>query len=109
VAEQIGVDKTRIYNWENNRSKPTLEFMPAIISFLGYNPAPPSDRWSERLVNCRSALGISQKQAAAQIGVDQSKLARWERGEREPAGQLEIRALGFLDDQCSVHSRSKIA
>jgi DNA-binding XRE family transcriptional regulator len=42
VAEKLGVDKCSIYNWENNRSKPALEFMPTIITFLGYNPPPPS-------------------------------------------------------------------
>ena len=41
VAEQIGVDKTSIHNWETNFSKPSLEYMPAIIQFLGYNPVPP--------------------------------------------------------------------
>jgi transcriptional regulator with XRE-family HTH domain len=96
VAEKIGVDKTSIYNWENNRSKPGLEYMPAIIHFLGYNPMPPSDRWSDRLINCRTALGISQKHAAERIDVDQSTLARWERGEREPLGRFARRAASLL-------------
>ncbi len=42
VAEQIGVDKTSITNWESNRTKPGLVYMPAIIRFLGYNPLPPA-------------------------------------------------------------------
>jgi transcriptional regulator with XRE-family HTH domain len=96
VADQVGVDKTSIYNWENNRSKPGLAYMPAIIRFLGYNPLPPSDKRSDRLVGCRRALGISQKQAAAQIGVDQSTLARWERGEREPTKGFALRAARFV-------------
>jgi transcriptional regulator with XRE-family HTH domain len=96
VAEQIGVDKTSIYNWENNRSKPGLAYMPAIIRFLGYNPLPQSDRWSDRLVDCRTALGLSQQESAQRIGVDASTLARWERGEREPTGPFAARALRFL-------------
>src|ERR1019366_8732073 len=31
VAEQVGVDKTSIANWEANRSKPSLSYVPAII------------------------------------------------------------------------------
>jgi transcriptional regulator with XRE-family HTH domain len=96
VAEQLGVDKTSIYNWETNRTKPGLERMPAIIRFLGYNPIPPSDGWPDRLVQHRTALGLSQREAAQQMGVDPCTLARWERGEREPIGAFAARALRFL-------------
>jgi DNA-binding XRE family transcriptional regulator len=60
--------------------------MPAIIQFLGYNPLPPSNGWADRLVLCRLAMGLSQKESARRIGVDQGTLAVWERGEREPNG-----------------------
>src|SRR4029079_3842100 len=83
-------------NWEANRTKPALDFMPAIIRFLGYNPLPPGGTWAERLIYGRSGLGMSQKEAALRIGVDQSTLARWERGEREPVGPLAARADHFL-------------
>lgn len=61
VAEQIGVDKATITNWEIGRTKPGLEYMPAIIRFLGYNPLTPAQDWGGRLVQCRVALGISQR------------------------------------------------
>jgi transcriptional regulator with XRE-family HTH domain len=96
VAQQIGVDKTSIYNWENSRSKPDLEHMPAIIRFLGYNPSPPSERWADRLVHGRTMMGLTQKKAARRIGVDPSTLARWERGEREPTGVFAASASRFL-------------
>ena len=96
VAEQLGVDKTSIYNWETNRTKPGLEYMPAIIRFLGYNPLPPADGWPDRLVRCRTVLGISQKESARRIGVDACTLARWERGERAPTGAFATRVLRFL-------------
>lgn len=95
VAEQMGVDKSSIYNWEGNRSKPGLEYMPAIIRFLGYNPLPQSESWAERLLRCRTAQGITQKEAAVRIGVDQGTLARWERGERQPTGRYLAQALRF--------------
>jgi site-specific DNA recombinase len=96
VAEQLGVDKTTIYNWENNRSKPDLVYMPAIIRFLGYKPLPPPKGWAERLIHARICIGITQEKAAERIGVDACTLARWERGEREPTGGLKTRVLDFL-------------
>ena len=70
--------------------------MPAIIEFLGYNPMPPAKNWAERLVRGRTTLGLSQKVFARKLGMDPSTLGRWESGEREPAGQLAVRAERLL-------------
>ena len=96
VAKKLGVNKATICNWEINRTKPGFEYMPAIMEFLGYNPLPPKDDWAGRLVQGRTALGLSQEQAAQKLRVDPCTLARWERGEREPAGAYAARALRFL-------------
>jgi transcriptional regulator with XRE-family HTH domain len=96
VAETLGVEKSTLANWEANRMKPSLVYMPAIIQFLGYNPVPPADGWADRLVQGRTALGLTQREAAQHIGVDPSTLARWERGEREPTGAFAARAERFL-------------
>jgi hypothetical protein len=77
-------------------SNATVEFMPAIIRFLGYNPLPPGTSRAERLISCRTAMGITQGESACRIGVDQGTLARWKRGEREPAGDFAVRAKRFL-------------
>jgi DNA-binding XRE family transcriptional regulator len=50
--------------------------MPAIIRFLGYNPIPPASTWAEKLVQRRTILGLTQRDAAQQIGVDPSTLAQ---------------------------------
>ena len=78
--------------------------MPAIIRFLGYNPLPEGKTWGERLVRQRTTLGLSQKAAAARLGVDPSTLARWERGEGEPAGAVLGRVEKLL---ASGHSGAK--
>jgi transcriptional regulator with XRE-family HTH domain len=96
VAQELGVHKTSVHNWEIGRTKPGLKYMPAIIQFLGYNPLTPSNGWADRLVLCRLAMGLSQKESARRIGVDQSTLAVRERGEREPNGALATRALRFV-------------
>ena len=71
--------------------------MPAIIAFLGFNPLPEATTLEERLVRHRRTLGMSQKEAAREIGADQGTLARWERGEKEPTGTHVDAARRFLD------------
>jgi len=60
----------------------------SIIRFLSCDPLPEADGWGENLVRHRITLGISQKEAALDLGVDPSTLAKWERGESEPKGIL---------------------
>ena len=97
VAARIGVRQATVFSWESNRGFVQIRYIPAIIEFLGYNPLPPATNCAERLVRHRTTLGLTQGEAARRIGVDQSTLARWERGEREPAGALAKRAERFLD------------
>ena len=103
AAERLGVNKTSIANWESNRGQPEVRYMPAIIDFLGYDPLPPAESWGAHLVGRRTTLGLTQKEAATHIGVDQGTLARWERGEREPAGAYLPLARAFIEmrtDRC---------
>ena len=96
VAEQIGVDKTTVYNWERNRSSPSLPFLPKIVKFVGYRPAAESGSLGEQIVSSRRLLGLRQKDLAASLGVDPSTLARWERGEREPSKKFLERLTALL-------------
>ncbi len=38
VADQIGVDKTTIFNWERERVVPAVRLMTKILDFIGYVP-----------------------------------------------------------------------
>ena len=96
VAQTLGVNTTSVYNWESNQTQPGLAYMPAVIEFLGYNPLPPAKNWADRLVRGRTVLGLSQKELARRLGVDQSTLAGWERGERDPTGRCAARAKRLL-------------
>jgi len=109
VAEQLGVDKTSVFNWEGNRSSPDIRYMPAIIDFLGYDPLPQAHTLAEQLVRQRSSLGLSQKESAGRLGVDPSTLAKWERGERELAGRFLDIVKRFLDDDGEWRSNSRRA
>jgi site-specific DNA recombinase len=105
VAEKIGVDKTSVFNWERNSSSPEVRYMPAIIRFLGYDPLPQASNPADRLVRRRTSLGLSQKQAAQQIGVDPGTLARWERGERQPTGIFATKVQRFVTGSASTTSK----
>jgi DNA-binding XRE family transcriptional regulator len=91
------VDTTSVFNWEANTSQPDLKYMPAVIQFLGYNPLSEADTLGGRLVRHRTSLGMTRGEAAKRIDVDPGTLARWERGEREPAGESLERVGRFLD------------
>jgi site-specific DNA recombinase len=96
VAQQLGVGPSTIYNWECHRCQPGVRHMAAVVRFLGYRPLAATDDWGQRLVQSRRALGLSQKEAARRLGVVQCTLARWERGERQPAGEWAARVQRFV-------------
>ena len=109
VAEQIGVDETCVHNWEVNVSTPRIEYMPAIIRFLGYNPLPEAKTLAEQLVRHRTTLGMSQENAAQELGVDPGTLARWECGKREPEGEFLGRVERFLSGEEAREERIRRA
>lgn len=79
-------------SWELNRNYPRPYLIPRNPAFLGYKPLwePGANEVSgEWIVRVRRALGIRQCEFARQLGVAPTTLARWERGESEPA--LECR------------------
>jgi transcriptional regulator with XRE-family HTH domain len=88
AAKMIGCDEMSIVNWEKGHRTPRVNHMAGVVEFLGFNPFQNGDTLAHRLVNHRKALGMTQKEFAEQLGVDPSTLARWERGEREPAGRF---------------------
>jgi len=88
VGQRIGGSVSDVWNWENNWVSPAVKFIPAIIAFLDYNPLPKPDTLPEQLVWYRKAKGWTQKDFAKALGIDQTTLARWERGERKPMGRF---------------------
>ena len=96
VAERIGVDVASYRTAKCTARSPGSSPCRRSSGSQGTAHCPLSDRWSERLVRCRTVLGLSRKKAARQIGVDQCPLARRERGEREPDGGFAALAERFL-------------
>jgi transcriptional regulator with XRE-family HTH domain len=89
VAEKLGVDKTTVQFWENNRVKPSLRLIPKIIEFLGYDPyetIPMS--LGEEIITFRRRHGFSQKKLAHLLGIDLTTICSWERGKNQPSKRL---------------------
>jgi transcriptional regulator with XRE-family HTH domain len=88
VAEIIGCDTMTVVNWEKSHTAfPQINHMAGVVRFLGFDPMPTGATLAERLVNFRTSQGKTQKAFAAELGVDPSTLAKWERGERQPLGK----------------------
>jgi transcriptional regulator with XRE-family HTH domain len=96
VGQRIGGSVSDVWNWENNWASPAVKFIPAIIAFLGYNPVPEPVALPERLVWFRLGWGWTQKAFAKVLGVDQTTLARWERGECDPLGKYQALVASVL-------------
>jgi len=89
VAKIIGVDKTTIYNWENNRNSPEIRFIPKIISFLEYVPYDVSKlTFGQRIKIARQSLGMNGRELAKVLGIDPSTLFSWQKGEHMPSKRL---------------------
>ena len=106
VAEKIGVDKTTIYKWEGQRTKPEIRFIAPIIEFLGYDPLPAPESFSERLKTCRMRMGLSQRKLAAKLGIDPATLGGWETGRHKPTKESQRLINGFLNRRFSIKNDS---
>ena len=80
-AKRLGVNPSTILNWEKRYTEPPIQSLPAVLEFLGYNPFPEPKSIPERLLAKRRATGWTLKEAARQVGVDETTFGNWERGE----------------------------
>lgn len=85
VAALIGVHELTITNWEGNASQPPVQYIPAIIRFLGYDPLRKATSFPEHLIAARRARGMTQKQLARELGIDPSTIQDWETGGHKPS------------------------
>ena len=84
VAKQLGVNTWTYILWEQDRSTPTIRYYPGIFAFLGYDPFPAPRTLSEQIASKRRELGLSVKEVAGSLGVDEGTVSRWESGDWKP-------------------------
>lgn len=87
VAKLIGAEEATIVHWELNQTRPAIQFYPAIIEFLEYNPLPQGETVAEHLLFSRQTLGLTQRELAVKLGVDPTSIANWEHKARAPIGR----------------------
>jgi len=106
LAKHLSVDETTIHNWEDKGVTPAIRLMPRIIEFLGYYPNDGNVVLSiaDKLKAQRTKLGLSRRRLAALVGIDQSTLAGWERGDHRPAARSFGLIEGFLTSDQSQMS-----
>ncbi len=106
TAERLGVNAWTVLNWETGQSKPAIQFIPALIGFLGYDPEQVHQgTLAVRLVAKRRLLGLSQREAARSLKIDPGTWAGWELGARI-AREAHRRAVEeFLENPGNPDSR----
>lgn len=60
--------------WENDKASPSIKRIPSILRFLTYCPYDPKLELGDRLVLSRSVNGITQRQLAHLMEIDQRLL-----------------------------------
>jgi transcriptional regulator with XRE-family HTH domain len=81
AAERLAINPSTVLNWETGRTVPPIRSMPAILTFLGYDPFPAPTSVGERLLQARRKRGWSIREAASHLGVDSMAWCDWEHGE----------------------------
>ena len=85
------MDARTVLNWERKRPKPGHPAHPEAIRVPRLLPLDCGDRFRQVPVG----LGLTQKAAAAILGVDPATVTRWETGERRPLAGYRERLLAL--------------
>jgi transcriptional regulator with XRE-family HTH domain len=98
VALRIGIDTDTLCRWERNESSPQIRNLPKIVKFLGYDHSPAPKNLADALLAVRKAHGWSRREAAKIIGLNESTLAKIERGKsRRPAQTTLGKLVAFIE------------
>jgi transcriptional regulator with XRE-family HTH domain len=89
LSLNLNVSDITIYLWERNKVRPSLAQIPKIIEFLGRDPFEKNvQKIGDRIREYRRIHGLTQRRLAAQLGIDNTTLGSWERGEHRPIKEL---------------------
>lgn len=96
VAGELTVSGFTLGHWEKGLTAPPVKYYPAILKFLGYDPRPTPESLGERLIHARETMGLSRRQLAARLDVDEGSLAHWEREDNHPSRRCLLKLQDFL-------------
>jgi transcriptional regulator with XRE-family HTH domain len=92
----LGIDADSVCHWETGYIEPKVYMVPRIVDFLGYVPEERAASFPEALRSARRLAGLSQERLAKRAHVDESTIARWERGDSVPLPATVERLCGFF-------------
>jgi len=100
LAERINCTEESIYHWENNKNYPKIMHLPKIIEFLGYDPEyKGGNSLAVTLWNYRRKHGLTLKKLGKIIGVDETTILWWERGQALKMLRSKQRLQAFLEHE----------
>jgi hypothetical protein len=82
--------------WERDEREPAINFYPAIITFLGYEPWPEPQTLAEALLAERRRRGLAVEKVAELTGIDPGTWLRWEGGASKPMKASVLAINAFL-------------
>ncbi len=107
VAEKLGVDEASVWNWESGKTEPLVRQIPAVISFLGYDPfAPDGKSLAGELRRYRVKHGLTQKELARQIGIDPATLSRIQKGGHKSFKSVISKVVSFIESGAARNPKS---
>lgn len=106
AADEIGVNEATYYLWEKDRAFPNARLYGAVVKFLGYDPLPVGESPPERLKRARWLRGLTIRETAKLLGVNESTFGDWEMGRGEPLKHQAV-VSRFLEGELPVGSRPR--
>ena len=98
VAERLGVCRSSLQHWEQNRGVPMPKQMPAIIRFLGYVPFAEEPGFGGRVAYLRKCAGLTQEELSLHAGCSEDLIWRWEGGRNPPRNLNLVCVTGVLGE-----------
>lgn len=82
LAARLGIREETLASWERDQAEPMPRHYGAIVRFLGYDPRPAGKDLPGRLNAIRRRLGLTQRELADRLGLDEGTVTDFELGRR---------------------------
>jgi transcriptional regulator with XRE-family HTH domain len=96
LARQLGVREETVRSWETGRANPLPRQFGRIVRFLGYDPEEEPGTLADRLRSQRRRLGLTQRELAVRLGVDEGTVVDLESRRRRVSRRVLAVATQFL-------------
>lgn len=98
VAQIIGVSEDSITFWENERATPQIHHYPKVTEFLGYFPYKiDNSTLGGKIKKYRYLNGVSQRELAKALGVNESTVFNYENGKHKPLPFIVKKLMRMLE------------